>query len=486
MASGIRSVFASMRKFLIILTAGTILSSCTQEFKPGPDVVLEPNYKHQAAKLRGETVHPYTRWWANFGDPNLNRLIEEALAQNLSIEQARQRIRSARFNSRIVKSTYLPQLEAEGAGTISGTKTEVPGAGRVTNNTSNFSKSLSGAWKIDFLGSKASAQQQAAIIEAQKEALNAARLDVIAATAVAYLNAQGFGRQLEIARKSLSVQANTADITRAKLEAGSASALDSTRASAAVNLTAADIPALQQAREESMHQIAVLLGREPASLDNIFSRYKPIRRPKVKFSEGIPADLLRNRPDVRAAEWALRAAVAQIGVAEADLYPSITLSGTLRAQVHSGNETVSWGFGPSVNIPIFDRGRLKATVDLAKSEARVEYLNYRQVVLQAVREVEDALVALRSEAQRQAKLQVAVQELRRAEELARQLNEAGTTEFSDVLDAQASLYSAELRLAIASQQLALNYVELCRALGGGWAGDEPVMTEDTLKLAKKS
>jgi multidrug efflux system outer membrane protein len=471
-----------MKKILVLIAAGTLLSACNSKYTPGPEVNLEPRYKQKVA-MRGETIEPYTKWWANFGDPNLNRLIDEALAHNLSIEQARESIRAARFNARIVASSYLPQIDAGLAATHSGTKTNFDRAPTQRVDSSNASASLNGNWTFSFFGGRSSAEQQAALIEVQKEALNAARLDIIAGLANAYMNAQGLGRQVQIAQKSLSVQNDTADITKAKLEAGSASALDSTRATAAAALTAADIPTLQQAREQSIHQIAVLVGKEPAALDNLFTKYKPVRRPKVKFSEGIPADLLRNRPDVRQAEWSLKAAVAAIGVAEADLYPTLTLSGNLSASRLVNANRTSWSFGPSINIPIFDRGRLKAAVNLSKSDARIQYLAYRQTVLVAVREVEDALIALTSERTRHSRLSVAVADLTKAESLARQLNESGTTEFSDVLDAQASLYSAQLQLAQSQLQLALDYVELCQALGGGWAGEEPVMTENTLALA---
>jgi multidrug efflux system outer membrane protein len=481
-----------MKRLLLVLAASTLLTACSPQYVPGPEVTTSPHYK-QKITMRGETIEPYTKWWANFGDPNLNRLVDEALAANISVEQARERIRLARFNARIVKGSYLPSLNTGVAADVSGSRSNprvtdpATGLSRrtwTTTNSSNASKTLSGSWTLDF-GSKSAAERESANIEASKEALNAVRLDIIAGVASAYLNAQGLGQQIAIAKKSLSVQNDTAEITQTKLEAGSVSALDSTRATANAALTSADIPVLQQSREQAIHQIAVLLGKEPAQLDNLFTKYHAVRRPKVKFSEGIPADLLRNRPDVRQAEWALKAAVADIGVAEADLYPTITLSGSLNARIaDGGTKTVSWNFGPSINIPIFDRGRLKAAVDLSKTSARIQYLTYRETVLLAVRDVEDALVALKSERQRYSRLSVAVGELRKAEALARQLNDSGTTEFSEVLDAQSSLYSAELQLAASAQQVAINYVALCQALGGGWDGDEPVKTEDTLKLAK--
>jgi len=325
-------LIAFMKNYLLLTVFGSLLAACSAEsFVPGPDVALSPSYKQRSA-VRGETIDPTTQWWANFGDANLNRLVEEALAQNLSIEQARERIKAARFTARIAKSTYLPQVDASGTVKKSGTHTE----GQPTINTSSASAGLSGSWLLDYFGAKSTAESQRANIEQQKAALNTARLDVIAAVASSYLSAQGLGRQIVIAQKALSVQNDTARITTAKLDAGTASALDSTRAKGAAALTAADIPTLQQAREQAINQIAILLGKEPAAFDNLFTKYKPVRLPRVRFSDGIPADLLRNRPDVREAEWALTGAVADIGVAEADLYPSISLSGSLTASITQG------------------------------------------------------------------------------------------------------------------------------------------------------
>ena len=469
-----------MRNIIVLLAAGSLLAACsTEKFNPGPEVRLTETYKYRAG-LRGETIHPDTKWWSNFGDRNLNSLIDEALAENLSIEAARERVKSAKFTARIADSAYLPQVDAVKSATVSGSRDRqdtngVARGGRkwVTANSSSVSKGLTGSWFINPMAWKSTKEREEERIASEREALNAARLDIIAAVANAYVSVQGLGRQIEIAQRSLSVQNETADITNAKVEAGSASTLDSTRAKANAALTSADIPALQQARDQYVNQIATLLGKTPAEFDSLYTKYRTVRRPKVSFSEGIPADLLRNRPDIRQQERLLASAVADIGVAEADLWPSLTLSGSVSAsRVANVGRTASWAFGPSINLPIFDRGALKANVDLSKSGARLQYLAYRQTVIEAARQVEDAVVALRQEQQRHSRLATAVSELTKAEQLARELNNAGTTEFSDVLDAQEALYGAQLQLASSATQLSINYVLLCQALGGGWAGEE--------------
>lgn len=480
-----------MRNFIVLLAAGTILTACsTEKFNPGPEVALTDNYKNRTGR-RGETINPETKWWANFGDRNLNSLIEEALANNLSIEAARERVAAAKLTARISESAYLPQISAVASATKSGSRDKqtrqtglvldpvsgltVPVTERkwVTNDSSNVSKGLGGSWNLNPLAWKSTKEREAERIAAQREALYAARLDIIAAVANAYVSAQGFGRQAEIAKRALSVQNETSQITIAKVEAGSASTLDSTRAKANAALTSADIPSLEQAREQYINQIATLLGKTPAELDGLFTKYKSVRLPRERFNEGVPADLLRNRPDIRQQERLLAAAVADIGVAESDLWPSLTLSGNVAvSRSVSAGRLANWSFGPSINLPIFDRGAIKASVDLSKSSARLQYLAYRQTVIEAARQVEDAMVALRQEQMRYSRLSTAVNELTRAEQLARELNNAGTTEFKDVLDAQAALYNAQLQLADSQAQLNVNYVLLCQALGGGWAGED--------------
>jgi multidrug efflux system outer membrane protein len=480
-----------MRNVIVLLAAGTILAGCSAEkFKPGPEVALTDNYKNRTGR-RGETINPATRWWANFGDRNLNSLIEEALANNLTIEAARERVVAARLSARIAGNAYLPQIAAVASASVAGSRDKqtrqtgltldptsgltVPTTERkwYTNNSSSVSKGLQGSWNINPLAWKSTKEREQEQIAAQKEALYAARLDIIVAVANAYVSVQGYSSQLEISRRALAVQNETSQITTAKVEAGSASTLDSTRARANAALTSADIPALEQSRELYTNQIATLLGKTPAELDSLFTKYRSVRLPRERFKEGIPADLLRNRPDIRQQERLLAAAVADIGVSEADLWPSLTLSGNVGlSRSANAGRVANWSFGPSVNLPIFDRGALKASVDLSKSTARQQYLSYRQTVIEAVRQVEDAMVALRQEQVRYSRLATAVSELTRAEQLARELNNAGTTEFKDVLDAQASLYSAQLQLAVSQYQLSLNYITLCQALGGGWAGED--------------
>ncbi|MGV3552661.1 efflux transporter outer membrane subunit [Rhizobium sp.] len=498
-----------MRNLIILLAAGTMLTACsTDKFKPGPEIAVTEKYKNRTGR-RGETINPETKWWANFGDSNLNALVEEALANNLQIESARENVRAAQLTARVAKSQYLPQIDAVASAEASGNRRKLPTPtylrdkkGEIilndekkpieigsknkwrTTDTSTATKGIQGAWVINPLAWKSTKESQAELVAANREALYAARLDIITAVVNAYVNAQGYGRQAEISKRALSVQNETSEITIAKVEAGSASTLDSTRAKANAALTSSDIPVLEQARTQSLNQIATLLGKTPAEMESVFSKYRALRVPRERFNEGIPADLLRNRPDIRQQERLLASAVASIGIAESELWPSLTLSGNVAvSRTVNASRAYNWSLGPTLNLPLFDRGALKANVDLSKSDARQQYLSYRQTVITAVREVEDAMVALRQEQQRYSRLATAVAELSRAEQLARELNNAGTTEFKDVLDAQTSLYNAQLQLADSQLQLNINYILLCQALGGGWGGENAEAFE--VEVAKK-
>lgn len=460
-----------MRKAIALSLASALLAGCVGRGEKDieRDVVLAPAYLQSRTNGNRPVLSPSTAWWKNFRDPTLNALVEEALTQNLSVRQASERITAARLAARINRSNLLPRVSAQYEGTLSGSRRN----GRtVVNNDQPIG--LNGAWTIPF-GGKMSVRADRAAVEIEQEGLNEARLNLIAEITSAYLDSLGLGAQIAIARRAVSVQQQTADITLARFEAGSANALDNSRAKASAASTSADIPGLEQQRQQTIHQIAILMGKEPSMLGNALKGAKRLHTPKLNFDAGIPADLLRNRPDIRAAERSLERAVATIGVREADLLPSITLSGNIRAS-GGGFATGSWNFGPSINLPIFDRGQLVASVDLAKSEARQQYLAYRETVIFAVGDVENAIVAFRQERIRRARLATAVTEYENAADLARQLYESGSVSFLDVLSAQASLYSAQQRLASSELQAANNYVVLCRALGGGWKPVSPSST----------
>jgi NodT family efflux transporter outer membrane factor (OMF) lipoprotein len=222
-----------------------------------------------------------------------------------------------------------------------------------------------------------------------------------------------------------------------------------------------------------MHQLGTLLGKEPMAFEQLLSQDAPIPSGSPRVPPGLPSDLLRQRPDIRRAERQLASATAQVGVAVADWFPKFSLTGAAGRQstTFSGlskSGSSFWSFGPAINWPIFDAGRIRSNIKLQKALRLQASINYQQTVLNALREVEDALVAYARQQDRRKDLTDAVNANRRAVELANQLYIYGRTDFLNVLTAQASLYSAEDALAQADQVLSSNAVTLYKALGGGW------------------
>jgi outer membrane protein, multidrug efflux system len=249
-----------------------------------------------------------------------------------------------------------------------------------------------------------------------------------------------------------------------KFEAGTSTALAVAQSEGQSQTTAASIPTLEVALQQSMNALAVLLGKQPAERAGTRGESGAIPRVRTAISSGVPADLLRNRPDIRQAERDLAAAVGKIGISEAELYPSLTLAGALSMSGSVG----AWSLGPTLNIPVFNRDKLVANVDLAKSTAKSAYLAYRAAVLGAVQDVEDASIAYKRERTRRNALAEAVASYSKAVELSKSLYDAGSADYSEVLNAQGSLQTAQDSLAQSEATLAAAYITLAKALGGGW------------------
>ena len=405
-----------------------------------------------------KTVTAGTQWWKSFGDATLDKLIDAGLAQNLTVAQAVERVIAARETAAASGIDGLPSASVLASSTEAGSSA---GAAGMTTN----SASISASWEIDLFGGLARKREAAtATIGAAVEEANMARLTLIGDIALAYVQARGYQDRLQIARTTLASQKKTLTLTQNQSAAGSGTALDVAQASGNVNTTAADIPTLETSLRTTIHSLSVLLGQEPSALVPLFDKGAQIPRVAGKLSPGLPADLVRDRPDVRQAERQLAAATAQIGVAEADMLPSFSLGGNLSL---SGG-VAAWTFGPSINVPIFNGGALKAAVNLEESKTRQQYLAYKAAVLGAVEEVENALVSFNKQKLRREQLAQSYTHFSKAVELSESLFQSGDTTLFEVLTAQRSLYSARDALAQSSVALATQYIALCKALGGGW------------------
>jgi NodT family efflux transporter outer membrane factor (OMF) lipoprotein len=416
------------------------------------------------------------RWWRSFGDATLDGLVERAMAANPGLEVARARVREARALRDAVAGTTYPSVGARAGAARSDASDNgsIPTAGP----SDQYQVGFDASWELDLFGrlSSAVAAAEAGLGAAQEEA-QAALVSLCGEVAREYVVLRGTQRELAILRSNLRTQRETLELTRARQQGGFSPELDTVRAEAQVAGTAALIPAFEARARASIHALGVLLGEPPAALLELLGPEGAIPEAPGQIGTGLPAEVVRQRPDVRAAERVLARETALNAQATAELYPRVTLfasvgqeSARLSDLLDAGS--TAWALGGSVLAPIFEGGRLQANV--RAQEARVEQAAsaWKATVLDALREVEDALSALAREREREAELRAAVDASRRAVQLASDLNAQGLADFFEVLEAQRTLLSAESQLAESQTAVSAQAVALYKALGGAPAAPE--------------
>lgn len=413
-------------------------------------------------------------WWNAFNDSRLNGYVETGLSQNLTVLQALERINQAESQITVAGAGALPSLTGSASHSTSQTSGSLPTAtSRVQNRSAG---GLDVSWLLDLFGQyRRSKESASARLDAAYSTADVQRLTLISSVVAAYIDVRYFQERLAIARENLKSRRETLDLTKLQLEAGAASRLDVVQSEGLVNSTLADMPGLETNFRQAAHRIATLLGMPASSL--VMELQRGARQPVARrpATTGIPADLIRNRPDIRVAERRLAAATAEIGVAESRLYPSITISGSIAPSLvnisNNGSRGTSntWSFGPSLVLPILDGGSLRANVDIAKSSAREQYLAWKATVLNAIEEVENALAAVNRDKQTEDALRRTVKSYQEALSLATASYRDGASSLLDVLDAQRQVSTAQANLATAVQKTAQDYVSLSIALGGGYA-----------------
>lgn len=433
-----------------------------------PTISLPGKFSEGGSKSAGDVS--MAAWWTAFRDSRLNSYVTQGLSQNLTIQQALERITSAEASLAAADAGAQPGLTGSASETVSGS--EGTFSSQATRGTSSAGLSLN--WLLDFWGQyKREKESAKASLESAQAAADAAKLAYLSDLAKSYISARYYQERIALANKSLASRRETLDLTKLQLEAGAASRLDVVQSEGLVNSTLADIPGFETNFRRSAHHIATLLGLPAGTL--VADLQKNARQPVAASvpRAGVPADLIRNRPDIRKAERDLAAAVADIGVAEAQLLPTIRLSGSISPSYIStsgaSGSLNSWSFGPSLSLPIFDGGRLKANVDIANSSARQQYLTWKDTVLTAIEEVENALSALSRDGRTVQALTATVRSYEEALELSTSSYRDGASSLLDVLDAQRSVATAQASLAQAVQQMATDFVSLNVAIGGGYA-----------------
>ena len=407
-------------------------------------------------------------WWRALGDPLLEALVRDALTQGWDAGIARARLREARARRAIAASGGYPTVSASASASRTRTGTG-SGASR-----SLFDAGFDASWEPDlFGGQRRTVEGAEADVAAAIEDERGVQVSLAAEVALNYVEVRSLQARLAIARANLATQSETLQLTRWRTEAGLTSSLDVEQARTAVEQTRAQIPALDASLAAARHRLAVLGGRAPGSLDARLAAPGSIPAVPDALPVGIPADTVRQRPDLRAAERRLAAETARVGVAEAARFPSLALGGSV------GLESLTFqGLGEggafvgrlavSLAAPLFDAGRRRAQVEAQSAVQERALRTYEAAVLAALEDVENALVQLASARLRRAALLQAAEAARNAAVFAEQRYAAGITDFQTVLDTQRTLLSAQDTLQATEAEQAAALIRLYKALGGGW------------------
>jgi outer membrane protein, multidrug efflux system len=464
----------------LALAAGLLLSACAGWGPPAaPPAAPRSPAAAQFGNAEGaSTAEPVALFWQLFNDATLNRLVELALAQNTDLRVALARVNEARALALGSDGLGRPTLDA-GAG-VSRTRTGDGSAGSsLTSN--NLNAGLQASWEIDLFGRISNEQRAAqATLLASQALQRAVQVTVVAEVARSYFELRGQQAQLRVALAALQTQTAALKIVDARLASGRGTALDSERAQALVAGTAAAVPALDAAQVRSRLRLATLTGLSPSELPAGVSEVKPLPAlPGTALASiGSPQSLLQRRPDVAAAEQALRATQAQWGVAQSALFPKLTLAGSLglnagRAADLFEPSAFVFNLGAQLLWSLVDNGQRQAQVGAAAARIEGAQAAFDKAVLTALEDTEGALVTY-SRAQLQTeRLFTAANAASRAAQIARARFDAGVSDFFTVLDAERELLAAQDRLASAQTQAATALVGVYRALAGGWA-DAPV------------
>lgn len=420
-------------------------------------------------------------WWTSFGDPLLTSLVERALEANLSLDVAAARVHEARAARRAARAGFAPRVDARVSaqrqrGSENGQVAlgELADLGFADTTTDLYDAGVDASWELDVFGRIARGVEGAdERMLASVEARRAIGVAVAAEVARTYVDLRGAERRLHVAEGQVTIQASTAERIAARRDVGLARDLDVERAVGQLRASEAAVPPLRADADAARFALAVLLARQPGSLDDELARGAPLVVRGDAVPVGLPSDLLARRADVRAAERRARAALADVGRATADLYPRVELTGGFGSQATSfpdlfESASRQWSIGPRVSWPLFRGGELRARVDASEARLDGAVAEFRQAVLAAIAEVETALARYAEEELRRRALVASVGANRRAVDLARSLYDEGLTDALDVLDAERRLRETEDALVVSETRVTTGLVALYEALGGGW------------------
>jgi len=452
-----------------------MLAGCTTI---GPNYV-EPPTQAPAAWHRidtatntstGERTGDLASWWTALGDPVLTDLVVRALAANTDLRSAQARLREVRARRELAQANLAPTLSGSADASRSRSSEET-GSGR---STTLYRAGLDASWEADLFGGRRRGIEAAqADLEASAASLQATRVSLVAELALDYLDVRAYQARLEVARRNLDAQAEIAQLTDWRMQAGLVSALEFEQVRATLEQTRAQVPALESLLAQAQDRIAVLLATSTGALPVALTQSAAIPAAPEGIAVGIPADVLRQRPDVQAAERRVAAETARIGQTAAARYPDLTLSGSIGLEALTlgalgSTAAMARSIAAGVSGVLFDGGRIARQVEAQQAVRDQAELAYEKAVLTALQEVESALASVQQTQARSRILADAVGAARNAALYATQRYRSGIVDFQAVLDTQRTVLSVEDALATSRAEATAAVVRLYKALGGGW------------------
>ena len=437
-------------------------------------------------------------WWKSFNDPALDRLVELAYRQNLPLQIAGLKIVEARAQLGIAIGSQFPQTQTlygrAGAVGLSKNSTLFPIPDR---NFFNYELGFDAAWELDLWGKYRRGMQadSAALIGSLADYYYAI-VSLTAEVARTYAVIRTVEVLIDLARENARLQEDGLRIAQARFQNGATSELDVSQAATLLESTRASIPDLQMRLQQARNALSTLLGQTPGNVDALLSGPKLIPRAPARVAVSVPAEMLRRRPDIKSAEASAAAQCARIGVAKSELYPSFSLLGTIGLQANSNGGTarnlfaadsIFYTVGPQVAWPFFNYGRLKNNVRVQDAMFQQLLVNYRDTVLKAAQEVEDALSGFLNAQEATVFEERSVKAAQRSNELALIEYREGAVDYQRVLDSQSALLQQQNNLAESRSSIAINLIALYKALGGGWElrKGQPFVSESTQKEMKE-
>jgi multidrug efflux system outer membrane protein len=522
-----RTRLAASAALLLGLAACTVGPDFTRPNPPAAQSWNDPSAHGVNPNARvSPASNPDPEWWSGFDDPVLTRIEEQAISGNLDLQQAVLRVVAARQSEVAARAAGLPtlggtssymreQIGAKGVLESSGATSQIstlsnpnsalnqysPGLGteaasaaggllnKIEQPINLYQYGFDASWELDLFGKvRRSVEQAQAQTQAQVEATNDALVMLEGQVADAYVQVRGAQALLASQQENVAAAQSSLDLTQRQQRQGLATQLDVDQALTQLGDNQSRLPGYEKQEQQAINQLSVLVGQPPGTLDALLTPNAPMPTVPQVVGVGVPSELARRRPDIREAEAELHAATANVGVATASFYPDISLTGNAGLRAIDASYLTNWAslfysFGPSISLPIFQGGRLTASLRMARAQEAQAALRYRGTVLNALGEVENALVAYRTDRAARDKIAGTIRSGEDALYLARDAYKNGLSNFLQVLDAERTLVQSRQQLIQADVTLTDDVIALYNALGGGWQETTVTSNAPTIDLS---